>query len=160
MDSLKDGNACRRDAALMAQLGINTIYVMAIDPSENHDDCFSIFNSVGIYVMVALRTNGIFQYSYNDFVNSYTADKMKGTFEVIDAVKDYENLLGFDMGLMPNMYEFGIEGNTMSYSDGEKLYRVSTQTLCLVLLLIRHRPSSKTPKNTFHAMHLDLSWSA
>lgn len=131
MDSLKDGDACRRDAALMAQLGINTIYVMAIDPSENHDDCFSIFNSVGIYVMVALRIKGLFQYSYTDFVNSYTTEEMKSTFEVIDAVKDYDNLLGFDMGVMPIIYEFGTEENTMSYADGEKLYRVRCMT-CLL----------------------------
>lgn len=128
MDSLKDGEACTRDAALMAQLGINTIYVMAIDPEENHDDCFSIFNSVGIYVIVALRKDGIFQMSYEDFVKSYTTDFLKGMFEVIDAVKDYENLLGFDLGILPDMGLFGTAQNNLSYAEGEKLYRVCAST--------------------------------
>lgn len=124
MDSLRDAEACTRDAALMAQLGINTIYVMAIDPKENHDACFSIFNSVGIYVVVALRKDGIFYMSYEDFTGSYTTDFLKGIFEVIDAVKDYDNLLGFDLGVMPIMGSFVRPGSDLSYADGQKLYRV------------------------------------
>ncbi|KAF1939782.1 hypothetical protein EJ02DRAFT_407948 [Clathrospora elynae] len=124
VDSLKDGDACRRDAALMAQLGINTIYVMAIDPKENHDDCFSIFNSVGIYVVVALRKDGIFDLSYEDFTQSYTTEFLNGMFDVVDAVKDYENLLGFDLGVLPLIAGFiSPEEKNLSYADGEKLYR-------------------------------------
>ncbi|EAT87802.2 hypothetical protein SNOG_05411 [Parastagonospora nodorum SN15] len=97
MDPLKDAKACTRDAALMAQAGINTIYVMAIDPKVNHDDCFSIFNSVGIYVVVVLRKDGVFGTSQEDFEKSYTTEFLKGMFEAIDAVKGYDNLLGFDL---------------------------------------------------------------
>ncbi|KAF1850013.1 glycoside hydrolase family 72 protein [Cucurbitaria berberidis CBS 394.84] len=121
MDSLKNGEACTRDAALMAQLGINTIYVMAIDPKENHDDCFSIFNSVGIYVVVALRKDGIFQMVYEDFANSYTTDFLKGLFEIIDAVKDYENLLGFDLGIMPSIGDFEVGVTLHLQRNDEKI---------------------------------------
>lgn len=102
MDSLKDGDACRRDAALMADLGINTIYVMAIDPDENHNDCFSIFNSVGIYVIITLRREAIFEPSYTGVANAYAYDFLEKSFKTIDAVKNYENLLGFDFGLLPS----------------------------------------------------------
>jgi 1,3-beta-glucanosyltransferase GAS3 len=45
-DPLSDGDVCRRDAALMQILGINTIRVYNLDPDLNHDECASIFNSV------------------------------------------------------------------------------------------------------------------
>jgi len=45
-DPLSDGDVCRRDAALMQILGINTIRVYNLDPNLNHDECASIFNSV------------------------------------------------------------------------------------------------------------------
>jgi hypothetical protein len=123
MDSLKDAKACTRDAALMAQAGINTIYVMAIDTKADHDDCFSIFNAVGIYVMVVLRRDGIFETSLEDFSKSYTTDFLKSMFEVIDAVKYYDNLLGFDLGVLPTYYASASQTQT-SYADTMKLYRV------------------------------------
>jgi hypothetical protein len=124
MDSLKDAKACTRDAALMAQAGINTIYVMAIDTNANHDDCFSIFNAVGIYVMVVLRKDGIFETSQEDFSKSYTTESLKDMFEIIDAVKDYENLLGFDLGVLPTYYSQSSGQIQKSYAETMKLYRV------------------------------------
>ena len=123
MDSLKDGDACRRDAALMAQLGINTIYIMAIDPELSHDDCFSIFNSVGIYVVVALHKDTIFMSTYDELARSYTSESLEQSFRVIDAVKDYDNLLGFDLGVLP-LFGAVAEGSNMSYAEVEKIYRV------------------------------------
>lgn len=125
---LKDAKACTRDAALMAQVGINTIYVMAIDPKANHDDCFSIFNSVGIYVMVVLRKDGVFDMGYDDFVKSYITDFLKGMFEVVDAVKDYENLLGFDIGVLPMINGAYQTETKVSYGDAMKIYRVRIPT--------------------------------
>jgi hypothetical protein len=124
MDPLLDAEACTRDAALMSELGINTIYVMAIDAKENHDDCFSIFNSVGIYVMLVLRKDGIFSTTASDFVKSYNTDFLKDMFEMIDAVKDYDNMLGFDLGVFPHMGEFALGTVDVSYVDAEKMYRV------------------------------------
>ncbi|KAH4119606.1 1,3-beta-glucanosyltransferase [Parastagonospora nodorum] len=123
MDPLKDAKACTRDAALMAQAGINTIYVMAIDPKVNHDDCFSIFNSVGIYVVVVLRKDGVFGTSQEDFEKSYTTEFLKGMFEAIDAVKGYDNLLGFDLGVHPTYAGPMYNTSTISYADTMKMYR-------------------------------------
>jgi hypothetical protein len=133
MDPLKDAKACTRDAALMAQVGINTIYVMAIDTKANHDDCFSIFNSVGIYVMVVLRRDGVFDTGYDDFVKSYNTDFLKGMFEIVDAVKDYENLLGFDIGVLPVINGAYQSETKISYGDAMKIYRVRIIPLFLFL---------------------------
>jgi hypothetical protein len=94
-------DACVRDAALLQKLGINTIHV-TIDPTQSHDECFSIFDSVGIYVLVSINWNNegplsAFYYDggMGDPDSLYTLDYLQSTFAVIDAVKDYENLLGF-----------------------------------------------------------------
>jgi hypothetical protein len=131
MDSMKDAKACIRDAALMAQTGINMIYVMAIDTNAHHDECFSIFNSVGIYVMVVLRKDGIFETSYEDFSKSYTTEFLTSMFEIIDAVKDYENLLGVDLGVLPTYYAQSSGQTQTSYADTMKLYRVRPSNLII-----------------------------
>lgn len=95
-DPLADPKTCTRDAALLQRLGINTIYVKAIDPAQNHDDCFSIFNAVGIYIIVSLRFIPIFISNMEDPAAAYTKELMQDTFTVVDAVKDYDNLLGVD----------------------------------------------------------------
>ncbi|KAF2727857.1 hypothetical protein EJ04DRAFT_570021 [Polyplosphaeria fusca] len=123
MDPLTDPEACTRDAALMSDMGINTIYVMAIDPKENHDDCFSIFNSVGIYVLMMLRKDAVFPTSYDDFAGSYNTDFLKSMFEIVDAVKDYDNLMGFDLGNFPAISQFALSNRDLSYPDAEKMYR-------------------------------------
>ncbi|KAH7389398.1 Glucanosyltransferase-domain-containing protein [Phaeosphaeria sp. MPI-PUGE-AT-0046c] len=140
MDSLKDAEACTRDAALMAQAGINTIYVMAIDPKANHDECFSIFNSVGIYVMVVLRQDGVFNLDHKAFTDSYTAEFLKGMFQIIDAVKDYDNLLGFNIGLLPT-YTTGRSANsTVSYADIMKMYRSFIRDIKSYIAIHASRP--------------------
>lgn len=45
-DPLSNGDICKRDAALMQTLGVNTIRVYNLDPNLNHDECASIFNAV------------------------------------------------------------------------------------------------------------------
>lgn len=51
-DPLSDEDICIRDAALMQKLGLNTIRTYNVDPYINHDACASIFNAVGIYILV------------------------------------------------------------------------------------------------------------
>lgn len=157
MDSLRDGDACRRDAALMKRLAINTIYVMAIDPTENHDDCFSIFNSVGIYVIVSLRKDAIFGMTYDDLTTSYTTDYLRDLFKVVDAVKHYDNLLGFDLGIMPAYSYFTFPDQEYTYADAQKLYRVRRAIPPIHTTTNTIRRSYETSKNTSHATHLDLS---
>ena len=99
-DALGDAEACTRDAALMIRLGINNIVVGPIDPAINHDACFSIFNSVGIYVTVIMTSNLLFMDP--DVEGAYRADHLKDMFLQIDALKDYENLLGVQIAQLPD----------------------------------------------------------
>lgn len=140
MDSLKDAKACTRDAALMAQTGINTIYVMAIDPKANHDECFSIFNSVGIYVMVMLRQDGVFDLNYKTFTDSYTTEFLKGMFEIVDAVKDYDNLLGFNIGLLPTFITPEYAASSVTYGDMMKMYRAFIRDIKTYISINAPRP--------------------
>jgi len=120
---MTDAEACTRDAALMVRLGINNIYIGDFDPTGNHDDCFSIFNSVGIYVTVMLIDIG---YLYNrDIDNFYTTERLKEFFQRIDAIKDYENLLGIDVGVLP-AYNHVEDGRI---ADLQKMFRVSLKFL-------------------------------
>ena len=56
IDPLSNGTVCLRDAALMQDLGLNTIRVYNVDPDLNHDDCASVFNEVGIYMIVDVNS--------------------------------------------------------------------------------------------------------
>ncbi|KAI9677138.1 MAG: 1 3-beta-glucanosyltransferase gel2 [Bathelium mastoideum] len=56
IDPLSNGTVCLRDAALMQDLGLNTIRVYNVDPDLNHDMCASIFNEVGIYMIVDVNS--------------------------------------------------------------------------------------------------------
>ncbi|KAI9836392.1 MAG: hypothetical protein M1819_001422 [Sarea resinae] len=99
IDPLSNGTACLRDAALMQTLGINTIRMYNVDPSINHDQCASIFNAVGIYMLVdvnsPLQGENI---DRSDPAGSYTASYLKRIFGVVEAFKNYPNTLGFFAG--------------------------------------------------------------
>ncbi|KAL9084987.1 MAG: hypothetical protein Q9159_004953 [Coniocarpon cinnabarinum] len=95
-DPLSDADACLRDAALMQQLGINTIRVYNLDPTADHDQCVSIFNSVGIYMI--LDVNSPFDggsINADEPGPSYDTEYVNRTFLMIDAFREYPNLIGF-----------------------------------------------------------------
>lgn len=96
-DPLSDGKTCLRDAALMQQLGVNTIRVYNLDPTINHDDCASIFNAVGIYMIIDVNSplGGDSLVPGVQLASSYNADYLKHIFGVVEAFKDYNNTLGF-----------------------------------------------------------------
>jgi hypothetical protein len=121
MDSLTDAEACTRDAALMSRLSINNIYIDTFDSTLNHDDCFSIFNSVGIYVTVLLAGMGLFMED-GGIDGVYTTEGFKELFRRIDAIKDYENLLGIDIGTIP---DFGSISDVARFPDVQNIFRVS-----------------------------------
>lgn len=98
-DPLSNSTICLRDAALMQSLGINTIRSYNVDPTLNHDECVSIFNSVGIYMIIDV--NSPLEGQSIDRSNpsgSYTADYLSHIFTVVEAFKDYPNTLGFFAG--------------------------------------------------------------
>lgn len=53
-DPLADTAQCQRDAALMQQLGANSIRVYHVDPTADHDGCMTAFASAGIYAWIDL----------------------------------------------------------------------------------------------------------
>ncbi|KAH0019476.1 glycoside hydrolase family 72 protein, partial [Aureobasidium melanogenum] len=95
-DVLSDAEACTRDAALMQSLGVNTIRSYNVDPTLNHDECMSIFNGVGIYVILDVNTPVYGQHiDRSNPAGTYTRDYMEHVFNVVEAFKGYPNLLGF-----------------------------------------------------------------
>ncbi|KAG9248684.1 1,3-beta-glucanosyltransferase Gel2 [Calycina marina] len=98
-DPLSNGTTCLRDAALMQRLGVNAIRVYNLDPTINHDLCASIFNAVGIYLL--LDVNSPLQ---GESINraapweSYNAVYVNRIFEVVEAFKGYPNTLLFFAG--------------------------------------------------------------
>lgn len=95
-DALSNGTVCLRDAAMLQRLGVNTIRVYNIDPSVNHDECASIFNAVGIYMI--LDVNSPLSGESIDRSNpagSYNVGYLTRIFGVVEAFKGYPNTLAF-----------------------------------------------------------------
>ena len=94
-----DKNACLRDAILLQSLGVNTIRVYNIDPDLNHDDCVSIFNYAGIYIILDVNSPLVGESIDRSAPwTTYTNDYLKRVFKVIEAFKDYPNTLAFFAG--------------------------------------------------------------
>lgn len=95
-DPLSHKEECLRDAALMQVLGINAIRVYNLDPDINHDDCASIFNAAGMYMMIdvnsplpgeAITTENPWESYYMEYLNR--------TFAIVEAFSSYPNTLLF-----------------------------------------------------------------
>ncbi|KAI3394962.1 hypothetical protein diail_2020 [Diaporthe ilicicola] len=98
-DPLSDADACLRDAILMQQLGANTIRVYNLSPDLNHDECASIFNAAGMYMIIDVNSGLSGEYiDRSDPSSTYTTDYMNHIFAVVEAFWDYPNLLGFFAG--------------------------------------------------------------
>ncbi|KAJ5674331.1 CAZyme family GH72 [Penicillium maclennaniae] len=98
-DPLTDSDACMRDAALMQRLGINTIRIYNIQPTLNHDKCVSIFSEAGIYMILDVNSplpNGSLNRA--EPWTTYDAAYFEQVFGVIEAFKNFENVLGFFAG--------------------------------------------------------------
>ncbi|KAH8684649.1 glycoside hydrolase family 72 protein [Tricladium varicosporioides] len=99
VDPLSDGAVCLRDAALMQRLGVNAIRVYNVDPSINHDACASIFNSVGIYMLIDVNSPLAGESIDRSAPwNSYNVGYLNRTFAVVENFKSYPNTLLFFAG--------------------------------------------------------------
>ncbi|BDD62338.1 1 3-beta-glucanosyltransferase gel2 [Monascus purpureus] len=98
-DPLSNGTSCLRDAAIMQHLGVNTIRVYNLSPGLNHDECASIFNGAGIYMILDVNsplTGGYLDRT--DPASTYNPTYYNQVFGVIEAFKNYPNTLGFFAG--------------------------------------------------------------
>lgn len=77
-------------------LGINTIRVYNLDPTLDHNLCASIFNAVGIYMLLDVNSP-LPNESLNpkDLQSSYNSEYLKRIFAVVEAFHDFPNTLGF-----------------------------------------------------------------
>ncbi|RJE20716.1 1,3-beta-glucanosyltransferase gel2 [Aspergillus sclerotialis] len=99
-DPLSDKEACLRDAAIMQNLGINTIRIYNLSPSLNHDECASIFNAAGIYMILDVNsplTGGSLDRTapWESYNPKYFEEQV---FAAIEAFSGYPNTLGFFAG--------------------------------------------------------------
>jgi hypothetical protein len=98
-DPLSSAQDCLRDAALMQSLGVNTIRCYNVDPKLNHDECVSIFNTVGIYVIIDVNSPLAGQsIDRSDPSSTYNSKYLTHIFSVVEAFKNYPNVLGFFAG--------------------------------------------------------------
>lgn len=98
-DPLSNSEICKRDAALMQILGINAIRVYNLNPDLNHDECASIFNAAGMYMLLDVNSP-LAGESINSREpwTSYYDTYLNRTFAVVEAFKDYPNTLAFFSG--------------------------------------------------------------
>ncbi|KAK6543647.1 hypothetical protein TWF694_000390 [Orbilia ellipsospora] len=94
-DPLVDKAQCALDAALMQQLGVNTIRVYQVDPTANHDDCMKIFGDAGIYLFVDLAN---YETGINEDNPYWSQTQLSSFAAVLDAFANYDNTVGFWIG--------------------------------------------------------------
>lgn len=95
-DPLSNPEICLRDAALMQNLGVNTIRSYNIDPSLDHDQCVSIFSQAGIYIILDVNSPLPGEsLDRSDPAGSYHEGYLERIFAVVEAFKEYPNILGF-----------------------------------------------------------------
>lgn len=98
-DVLSDASVCYRDAYVLQQANINTIRIYTINPDVNHDECMSILNDAGIYVILDVNSAlGGQSLNRDDPLSTYNGNYLSRVFKVIDAFKGYPNLLGLFSG--------------------------------------------------------------
>ncbi|KAF9384836.1 1,3-beta-glucanosyltransferase gas1 [Podila verticillata] len=94
-DPLSKPNDCKRDFALMKDLGLNTVRVYQVDPTLNHDECMKTMQDEGIYLILDLTAP---KYSIVRTNPEYDTNIWNNVRSTIDAFKQYPNTLGFFIG--------------------------------------------------------------
>lgn len=98
-------------------MGINTIRIYSLHPDLNHDECVTIFNNSNIYVILDLDS-GIYVENLNHAnpKGSYNVQYLSRVFRMIEAFKNYPNLLGvFSGNKVINNEEGNYAENVPSY---------------------------------------------
>ncbi|KAG6065959.1 hypothetical protein E4U32_006647 [Claviceps aff. humidiphila group G2b] len=98
-DPLSQPEACKRDAALMQVMGVNAIRVYNLNPNLNHDECASIFNAAGMYMMLDVNSPLVGEaLDSGKPWESYYMEYLNHTFAVVEAFGNYPNTLLFFSG--------------------------------------------------------------
>ena len=95
IDPLTDESSCSRDIPLLVQLQTNTIRVYAIDPTKDHSKCMQMLQNAGIYVISDLSEPAT---SINRDTPTWDINLYKRYTDVVDALANYTNVLGFFAG--------------------------------------------------------------
>lgn len=93
-DPLADSDGCKRDVPVFKNLGVNAIRVYTVDNSADHDDCMSLLDDAGIYLLLDVNTPKQ-SLNRNEPGPSYNAAYLQAIFATVDAFKKYDNVLGF-----------------------------------------------------------------
>jgi 1,3-beta-glucanosyltransferase GAS3 len=98
-DPLSNGEICKRDAAIMQTMGINAIRVYNLNPDINHDECASVFNAAGMYMLLDVNSPLPGESIHNlEPWTSYHKGYLNRTFAIVEAFKNYPNTLLFFSG--------------------------------------------------------------
>ncbi|BFZ53438.1 Glycolipid anchored surface protein 4 precursor [Savitreella phatthalungensis] len=98
-DPLSDIDICRRDVFLFQKLGANTVRIYSVDNAVNHDECMSLYNAAGIYLMLDVNSPLEGQHLNRDEPwTTYNHIYAEHVFRTIEAFGPYPNLLGFFSG--------------------------------------------------------------
>lgn len=93
-----------RDIAVFHELGLNTIQISGVDPTQSHDKAMKLLQSNGIYVLAEIgermrmpdvrRIPGSAGPSFES-ARSYTLALLRRVLRIVDQLADHPNLLGF-----------------------------------------------------------------
>ncbi|KAL7927828.1 glycoside hydrolase family 72 protein [Trichoderma austrokoningii] len=98
-DPLSDADTCLRDAALLQVMGVNAIRVYNLDPNLNHDQCASIFNAAGMYMVLDVNSPLVGEsITSSEPWTSYYEAYSNRTFAIAEAFGNYPNTLLYFSG--------------------------------------------------------------
>ncbi|KAK5175606.1 uncharacterized protein LTR77_000745 [Saxophila tyrrhenica] len=111
-DPLVNTEQCKLDAALMQELGANSIRVYHVEPNADHDGCMRAFADAGIYAWIDLDTFDTYIY-FDGNPPRWTQTMYKAYQKVMDAFHTYDNVAGFFVG--NEMLTVGADSTAAAY---------------------------------------------
>ncbi|CDR42480.1 CYFA0S09e04500g1_1 [Cyberlindnera fabianii] len=95
VDPLADADACKRDLPYLVDLQTNVLRVYAVNTTVSHKECMDMFAEAGIYIIADLSQPSE---SINRDSPEWNLDLFDRYRDVVDALSNYTNVLGFFAG--------------------------------------------------------------